>query len=170
MKRGGFTMMEMVVVVLILGVIAAAVTLRVQGPLTSAKTADVVGAVVDFDRTTRSAARSQNRPLCMVLTVSEGKLARTDETGTTPAGGTLQLPEGFRLTRARVRQEDCPAGQATIRYSRQGLTPSYAVRVEGPAGGQWLVVAGATGDVVQVNNEEDVRNILASAFSGNDAR
>lgn len=170
MKPRGFTLIELSVVILIVGIAAAAVTLKVQRPLQFARLGDAVGALVDFDQTTRSAARGQDRPLRMMMNVSSGTVRRLGETGQTPGGSTLGLSSPVRLARVLVRQQDCRDGEIAIMCSRKGLTPTYAVLLESGSRRQWVVFVGLSGQVVQVDSENEARDILAAASLGRDAR
>jgi prepilin-type N-terminal cleavage/methylation domain-containing protein len=168
-KHGAFTLIEMALVILILAIAAAAVGLRVQSTLRGARTGDVLGAVGSFDKNLRAAARNLDRPLRLVVNLSEGTLAQADEDGRVIPGPGLSLPPEIRFARLLVRQQDCSSGEVTIRCSPQGFTPTYALLLAVPGRTQWLVVAGLTGEVIQAANDKEAQDIVAPA-GGNNAR
>ena len=168
MKRGGFTLVELMLVLLILAIAAAAVTVRAQGSLRGARMNEVLSAFRDFDRTTRAAARNQDRPFRLVVSLSGGTIARADGEGRLIRGQVMSLPSDIRFDRLLVRRQDCRDGDVTISCSRKGFTPTYAVLLKSSGRSQWLVVAGLTGDMLLVADEKQARNIL-EAGGGNDA-
>ncbi len=167
--RSAFSLIELTVVLLILAISAAAVTLRIQRPLGTARMRDLTDAIGHFDRLTRVSAQEQDRPLRIVADLSEGTLRRTDDRGRSLETRPLRVPKGFEIRRALVRGRETERGEVIIPCSRRGLTPSYALLVVGGGRQQWVVVAGLTGELVEVGSEKQVREILAMAGAGRDA-
>ncbi len=163
MRRRGFTLIELTMVLLILAVIAAGATLRVQAPLTTARAGEAVDRIRQFDRLTRAAAYRQDRPLSLIVDLSAGKLERTDEAGRSVDGGPLQLGGRCKIARVLVRGRQRSAGRVTVPCSRRGLTPSYALAVDIDGRRQWLLFAGLTGEMIQVADETQAQEILAAA-------
>ena len=161
--RNGFTLVEVMAVVLIIAVAAAAVTLRVQRPLRNAQMADVIGAIGQFDFTTRSAAQSQDRPLRMVMDLGGGSVSLTDADGKALTDAAVRMPEGFALARVLVRAQSATGGSMTIPCSAAGYTPTYAVNITGGGASRWLVVAGLTGQVLEVENEAKASQLVQAA-------
>ena len=163
MKPRAFTLVELTVVLVIIAIAAAAVTLRTQGPLRQARMRDVVGAIAHAERTTRSAASEQDRAFQLVVDLSDGRVSRSRAQGR-PAGTALvQLPQGFRVGAVLMRRRDVSGGSVSIPVSRRGLTPTYAVLIDGGQQRQWLVFAGLTGEMVEVDREEDARRAVRTA-------
>ncbi len=169
MKRAAFTLIELSIVILLLAVAAAAVTLRAQGPMRAAQASDAVGALADYDRTTRFAARQQDRPLQLALKVGEGKAWRKDAAGHDLPMPPLKLGPHATVGCVLVGAQAYRAGEVVIPCSRRGCTPSYAIELVGGPTPQWFVVAGLTGQTVKVNDEKEAQTIVA-ATGGNNAR
>ena len=166
----GFSLVELIAVLLIISIVAGAVMLRVQGPLHSTQMRDVIDQVRNFDLPTRSYALEQDRPVHLVVDLAAGELSRTDTQGTQLLGEPLKLPLGCRIARLLVRGEDVSTGSIAIGFSRLGLSPSYAVLLEGPGNRrQWILVAGLSGEIVEIDDEQEVQNILDAAGQGVDA-
>lgn len=168
MSGRGFTLIELTVVLLILAILAAAVTLRAQGPMSAARVDDAAGAVAAYDAATRSAAQSQDRPLTLVIDLSEGRLSREDAHGRRVDSMPLDLPSSVRLS-LWLDGRRIEGGQASIRVSSHGQTPSYAVRIASSGRETWRVFAGLTGGTLAVEDESQVQDILAVG-AGRDAR
>lgn len=168
MKRGAFTLIELTVVILILGIAAAAASLKMHSPVRAAQAADTIGAIVDYDRTTRTAARQQDRPLHLVVDLSGGVLSRTDQQGRPVATASMNLGEGIRIKRLLVGEHDKTDGVVSLCCSRAGAMPTYAILVEAAgARTQWLVIVGLSGQLVQVDSEREAQDIVAAADRSN---
>jgi len=161
--------MELTLVLLVAAIAAAAVALRVQTPLRHARLGDATGAIGQFDRMTRRAAREQDRPLRMVVGLSARRLSRTDEHGRVTASA-MALPTGVSIERLLVRGQAVTETEVAISCSRRGLMPTYAMLVSSGGERRWIVVAGLTGETVEVESEQEVREIIEAAAAGHDAR
>ena len=167
--RSAFSLIELTVVLLILAIASAAVTLKIQRPLRTARIRDLTDAISHFDRLTRVAAKEQERSLVIVVDMSKGELHRTDDRARPLESIPLRVPEGLTIERVLIRSEEMVRGKAFIPVSRRGLTPSYALLVVGGGQKQWVLIAGLTGEPAEVRNEKQVREILAAVGVGRDA-
>ncbi|MCY2927478.1 MAG: hypothetical protein NT031_18980 [Planctomycetota bacterium] len=147
-------------VLLILAIAAAALTLNFRPLVAQAQMSEVIADLGEFDRLTRTQATGHDRSMRLVVDVSGGSLRRLEAEGEDAAGRAMVLPPDYKLTRALVGRVDVAMGEVAIPCSGRGLTPTYALQLEGPGGRkQWLVFAGLTGQMIRVDNEEQVRNI-----------
>ena len=157
----GFTLVELIAVMVIMSLLAGVVLIKAQTPLNSARMRDVVDQIVGFDRLTRSFAVEQNKPVHLVMDLAGGELRRTDPDETEVYGEPFVLPRGCRLARLLLGGEEIEIGSTAISFSRAGMSASYGLLVEGPGGRQqWLVVPGLTGLAVEVEDEHEARDIL----------
>ena len=166
----GFTLVELLAVLVIASIIAAAVVLRLAGPMRSAQMRGVLGEIAAFDRLTRTEAVENDRAMTLVIDLDAGAFRRRgpggDERGVAP----LSLPSGFRIARAWLPDRELSVGRAAVTCSRLGLTPSYAVLIEGP-GREYrcVLVCGLTGEVVEVKDEKEIREVLGETARRHDA-
>lgn len=161
MKSKGFSLIELAVVLLIVAVVAAAVTLRTEGPLRRAQMRDITGQIAEFDRLTRVYARQHDQPLRIAVDLATGRISRSDERGS-QLGTSCKLPPGCKIARLIAPSEDITIGSMAISCSRGGFTPSYAMLIENRGGQQqWLLWAGLTGELVRIDDEEEVKEIFA---------
>lgn len=147
-------------VLLVLAVSAAAVTLNLRPLVYESQMSEVIADLGEFDRLTRTQAARGNRTMRLVVDVSRGRLRRLNAESLEEAGRAMALPGDYRFSRAMVGRVDVAIGEVAIPCSGRGLTPTYALELEGPGGRrQWMVFAGLTGQLIQVENEDQVRDI-----------
>jgi len=170
--RKGFSLVEITVVLVILGLAAGTVALNYRGPLRDLGLRDLAHQVVSFDRLTRVQAREQDRSLRLVFDLGANEVRRVETDGLTERGERLVPSGDYRLEKVRVGQVESTTGCTVVPCGRLGLTPSYAVSLRGPGGQQrWLVVSGLTGLVEELDDGKELAEIFASPpEAGNDAR
>ena len=156
---------------LVIGVAAGAVVLRMNDPMRRARMGDAIGQVTHYDALARVYARAHDRPLRLVVDLAAGRVERTDRRGERDDSQTLAMPDGYRIARLIVGERDVNYGSVSIACNRHGMTPSYAMLLTGPAESRrWVLTAGLTGAHVELESDEEVRNILAAIGGGSDAR
>ncbi len=171
MKHRAFSLVEVALVLLILAILAAAVTLEVRAPLARIGMRAVLDEIAAFDRLTRVFAREHDRPVRLVVALAAGRIRRTDEGGRDPLGEALKLPSGYRIAGLRLAGRRINSGSVAVSCSARGLTPTYAVRVDGPGGRrQWILVAGLSGQITELDNETEVEDILLALEARRHAR
>ena len=171
MKARGFTLIELALVVLIAAIAAAAVTLRLEGPLRGAQMRDVTEAIVAFDRLTRTHAREHDRPVHLTVDLVRGRLRRTDADGRRELGAPMTLPPDYRIARLWIRGRTVAETRATIPCGRLGLTPTYALALDGPGRRrQTLVFAGLSGELFRVDDERELEAIFQAASARRHSR
>jgi prepilin-type N-terminal cleavage/methylation domain-containing protein len=158
--RRGFSLIEVAVVILILGIMAGVVTLRLAGPLGKANLDTILAEAGSMDHLTRTAARQQGRPVQLVIDLAEQSL-RTKGTDGADLGPAYLLPSGYRLAKLYLGNHTSYSGQTAILCSRLGQTATYGLQLEAPSGQRrWLLVAGLTGQTVECENEADLQGIM----------
>ena len=164
-SRAAFTLVEMTVVVVLLGLTTAAVVVSFARPIERARAQDALDRVRSLDEAARVQAKRSGRAVQIVFDLSHGTLGRRDATGESVFEASL--PDEFEIDRFRsAAGDDVSSGEAVAACSPLGLTRSYAVRLVGPADVQrWVLFAGLTGEMVVVRDEAMVNSIL-----GDDAR
>ena len=167
MRRPGFSLIELTMVLVIVAIVSAAVVLNVREPLRRTGMQACLDEIATFDRLTRTLAREHDRPLRLVVDLSEGRLRRTDEAGREEQGEALRLPSGHRIAELRLAGQTIDSGAATVSCSARGLTPTYAVRVEGPGGWRrWVLVAGLSGQTWEPDDGKPLADILEALGAG----
>ncbi len=166
----GFSLIEMMATLLVIAMIAAGITLHAEGPMQSAKMKDALQQIGQFDHMTRMYARQQDKTIWLVVDIQKSILRRIGKDSTETLGDILTLPDGFRITRMLMPESNLDGGSTSIRCSRQGFMQSYAVLLSGPnEREQWILFTGLGGELIKVNNEQELRKIMDVAKTRNDA-
>lgn len=167
-RKSGFTLMELTIVLAIMAVAAAAVALKFRVPLAQARAKNLVEQIAAFDQLTRTAAREQDKPLRMLFDANVGRISRTDEDGQAVGSG-LELPQRCRLERLLL-PDTASGANAVVTCSRRGLTPSYGLVLrKDNVQAQCLLVAGLSGQMTEMASEKELQDNLA-ILQGDDAR
>jgi hypothetical protein len=154
-------------VLLIMAIAAGVVLLRTEGPMNQARMRDVVDQMIAFDGLSRARAIQQDGPVHATIDLNAGQVRWAHLDNGTSFAPAVRLPEGYAITAVQIRGAATRGNTADIYYSRLGLSPSYALRLDGPNGRrQWLLVTGLTGQVLEIANEQEVRDILAATSAG----
>ncbi len=161
MTRKAFSLIELTVVLLIVGIAASAVALRVAAPMKAANMDDACRRARQFDELTRSYCRGQGRPVVMEFT-ADGKRIRRLNTAGESVGGECELGDDLTITAVLLAgTESYPAGNVRVACSSLGFAPTYAMLIEGPGRQRrWLIFAGLTGEVTETTDDAQVRGIL----------
>lgn len=171
--RRGFTLIELMVVVVIIGLIAGAVVVRTTGITRQARLEWSVGQLIQLDGGLRGFARSRGEKTRLEIELGTNRIKRSYNTGST--GGTpLTLGENVVVRRFVLPTREASSGTGIIEYSSDGITPTYALEVEStgdPKQTVWLVFVGTTGQVERRQEEREViRLVRTFGKSGDDAR
>ncbi len=189
-----FTLIEVMAVVALIGLLAAATAWSLAGQAQQATYDDVIDRLSHADHTARvSAQRLGPSSLCFDL---DGQRVRVhspqSRDGKPEAGHTMQLPPGFRIEQvAWVDTTTRPSrlaglwstvtetnGLIELPVSSEGLSRTYAVQLVGPkivednakGSGEteqttWLLVSGLTGQVTIEDEEKAIHNLLRRTAS-----
>lgn len=152
--RTGFSLIELVAVLTLMGLIVAALSLNWLTPLRKAQLMESVRKVQSLDHQSRRHAQTRLFKLRMVFDLDQGTLTyvrRSDHRVDTPM--VYQLPVGHR-----VRKIVTPTGaitEGTFEYwiSRYGMSPSLAVQISDGQRKKWICIAGGTGQSEIYENE-----------------
>jgi prepilin-type N-terminal cleavage/methylation domain-containing protein len=167
MRDRGFTLIEIMLAVLIVGLLASAAALSFRQPIRAARAQDAVELIRSFDAGAREVARRFAKPLVLTFDLREGRLERheNDDRATYSA----RLPQGVRIGQLRTAARRVADERIDIPCSAAGLTRTYAVRLVGPGVDRWLLVSGFSGDVHTIQDEAQLDAIFAATATQADA-
>ena len=169
----GFTLVEVMAVVVVMALLAGAAVLSFVGPLRRATAREAVDRVASFDESCRRYAKRFDRDGEMVFSLADGTMAlrpagiaRNGGGGGRGGGGPqpARLPPGVRFNRFRVAGEharNAGFGEVSVPCSSLGAGVTYAVELAGPGIDRWLVIAGLGGGATEVSDEREVDRIFA---------
>ena len=182
-----FTLIEVMAVVVILGLLAAATVFSLADEVQSAGRSDVIERLAHEDQLARLAARRTGAACVLEFDFDRQRLWRVDNLTNEPRPThAWKLPDSCRIAQV-LRSGDAstepaspaPAsaenGAAEVTFGYGGYAETYALRLDcktaPPSGGRpdeqtvWLVFAGLTGQEMLLQNEDDVRKLLAALAS-----
>jgi type II secretory pathway pseudopilin PulG len=165
------TLLELLVVVTLLGFVAATVTVRLSGRLNQAALSQAVSQWEFTDAQLRLRARRKGRPVTLHLEVGSNRVECAFDPDDDSARTVRTLGRGVQLTKFRSATREVTYGRMDIEYTDRGSTETYVVELEGRQGKRWILVAGITGQTTELFNEREVEELLgrllpASFYAG----
>jgi len=151
----------MIVVIVLIGVLTAAVVMSFARPVDTLRARDAVEMVRSLDESARAQARRSGEAAQIVIDLSARALARRNGAGRVVFEAAL--PNGFEIDRFRNGSDDLSSGESVVACSALGLTRTYAVHLRGPGLDQWLMFAGLSGETSVVSDEATLDSIFVSA-------
>ena len=148
------------VAVIILGVLAAAVTWSFRAPLRRARMAEAIEQVKYLDASSRAFARRFGRNVEIVYDVSEGTMERR-EGQSAEASFRTAIASPFRIEAVRTRGRTEEYGESKIAVSPLGISQTYAVKLAGPEAQRWVVVTGLGWEILTLADDAQVDAIFA---------
>lgn len=162
-SSSAFTLLETLAALLILGLLASAITLSFRAPLNRAKGTQAIEQVRFADTAARAHARKFARPAELTIDFDDNTLSRHDPATGDPISQT-QIPAPWRIAELRTAHNSHDTARHTIRFSSSGLTQSYAIKLSGPRDqSRWVLFAGLSPDSTIDLDDEQIQSILAAA-------
>jgi type II secretory pathway pseudopilin PulG len=169
-RRWAFTLIELAVVVLLLGLCAAATVWRLRVPYQAARARhDIQRLAMLDDQLRRHASRSGSTKVLVVDLESNTIRISTDVAQRNPVVRLSLSPE-FRIAGVWRDGKWLYRGQVTVDYSVHGCSPTWAVHLIGPKTEETrLLFLGLTGQCHELEHERDLHALLqATRFARND--
>ncbi len=160
MVRRGFSLVEMLIVLLILAVVAGAVVLRIGPKPGRAALADITDRVLFFDHNSRVLTRQRGEPINMVFNLAVCSARCEDKNGKRLVENSMELPARCSIAKLMTAGRQFTSSSVSIHCSPLGLSPSYAVLLEAGDWRQWVLISGLTGQPTKVQDEKQVKAIL----------
>lgn len=177
MRCRAFTLIEVMAVVVLMGLLAAATVWSIAGAARRYSRADVAGLIAHADRTARLTAQRLGRAWTLSINLDAQRMwTSPKESGQRDERShELQLPASFRIARLFVASQGdqrtgsdngagwMSAGVAQIACSSAGRSVSYVVELQARDAQErsWLVFAGLTGQMTVIDDEDEMDNLLA---------
>ncbi len=165
-STSGFTLIETICIVLLMGLLAGAAMLSFARPLRAARANDVVQQLIAFDAGARQLAKRSGRDVEIIIDLFEQQLTRREASDDAATSARLALPAALRIEQVRSTDAKTSDERVVIRCSPMGISRSYAVRLVGPGIDRWLFVAGLSGQVTFVNDESQIKTMFQSIAPG----
>lgn len=155
-NQSGFTLIEMMLAVMLMALLAGAVAMGFSQPLKSSRTVDAIEVVRSFDNMARQSAVASGSNARLVFDVAQNSLMLRDGAELTQLRSRISLPQGCRIDAVRIDEHLVSSSEAILDISPHGWSKTYAVHLLCPGSDRWLVFAGMTGQMTQVQNESEI--------------
>ena len=118
--KAGFTLLELLVVLVIMALLTALVAVRLQGPYQSARLEDALQRVAFVDSQTRAHAREFSTSCQIVFQLDRGRLYSQGPGNDSARHCEFSLPGSLRIERVLTSQMELGSGTACIDISARG--------------------------------------------------
>ena len=170
-RRLGFTLFELLVVVVVLSAVAAAVALSMQGPLAMARMEHAAEELVLLDSQLRSHARRSGQGATVLVSPGSSTVLVTWQSeGDARGDREVFLGRGLIVRQVLVPASASRVSGTEIIYSADGQTPTYALQVtDGRGNERWLAFAGITGQQLEASSQQELEQIFDALVQRSDA-
>ena len=160
-RRGGLTLIELMVVIAILGLITATVTTRLGDMFGPAAMQQSISQWEFSDQQLRARARHVGEPVSIQLGVGTNRLECAFDPQPNMPRTVRTLGRGVRITKYISATQEVTTGPLTITYDDRGSCETFAIEFTGRREKhRWMFVAGLTGQITEVANEAAARDLL----------
>lgn len=177
-----FTLVEVMAVVVLLGLLAAATAWSLADESHRSAQEDVIAQIAYADYKLRTSALRLGKPVLLEFDLDHQQVRQYAEAegGHDTMRPSVKFPKDTRLEAVAVagRSRDgggrryetgvqwVDYGTIEMPCSTIGRTPTYVLRIELTRTTTWLVVSGMTGQVVRMDDEDEVDKLLATLATG----
>ena len=159
MTRHGFSLIELVVVIVLMAMIAAAASLSLRGYVQRQRVVRAVETIGRFDAALRSEARRTRSTVTGTIEPSGGRLMFQSEAETR----VFKLPADVRLNRVRIGPITSSTSPRRLAVDDLGRSPSYAIEVVAGTASRWVFFSGASGQGVNGLDRDEVTALLGTS-------
>jgi prepilin-type N-terminal cleavage/methylation domain-containing protein len=161
LRRHGFTLVETLAAVVILGLLVGLAAWSFAGPLRRARLEQAVEQIRFVDASTRQLGRDTGGSFRISIDAERAAVGRVDSSN---RRAEHSLPAGVRIERVRTA-----SGDHGVDVSRLGLSESYAVLLVGAQWRRWVFVSGLSGEVRVIPDDGSIEQILSQTTARRDA-
>ena len=162
-RQQGFTLIELVVVMILIALLSGIVVYSIRGHIESASVARAVDHLESLDRRLRAEARKTQSPVSLSVH-RNGKSVHASSSANLESAGIqrdTKLPKLVELNSLRIGSGSRSNAGGTIEFNRRGQSPSYAFEVKSNSGSSaWLVTLGLSGQHIRCKTEAEVDALL----------
>lgn len=156
--RGGWTFLELLLVLLLLGLVAALVMLSVRGRLNLVLDRQFDSELAWADSLLRDAARSSQKTCVLKIDLEQRRVFKEDQAGGQSGWREVSPRCPIRVVRIAGATIDSNH-QAEIVYRADGSSPTWAYQRQD---GSWCLWAGGTGQRIERVSSDSLEKVFAS--------
>jgi prepilin-type N-terminal cleavage/methylation domain-containing protein len=165
MASRGFTIIELMAVLLLMALLAGAVVYTFGPELRSARLADSVSQLAELDAMARRQAATSGRGISIVIKPDAGRAFARDSSGR--LSQSVRLHPRVRVDRILTSSGRDTRGDVEVPVTAQGRSGSYALHLSAPRQTpRWLVIGGLGGDITESSDDEQVLRIFSGRGDG----
>lgn len=186
MRNEAFTLIEVMVVVVLMGLIAVATVWSLAGHSRDASREEVIGRIAHADRLVRMGARRLGEPCVLRIDLDRQEMSRvvSDQGHERRASPTMKVSGAHRIDRvvtpkiavsvaaqqsgAETASAAVASGVVDIPIATGGWSASYALQLTAKDGDEkdWMLFAGLTGQMTRIKSEDEMDKVFAYLASG----
>lgn len=156
----GFTLLEILIVLALMALVTATVTLRLGGRFQQVSLEQSVSLWESADTQLRARARRTGRPVALHLEVGSGVIECAFDPEDESARTIRELGRGVRVGKYLSATREVSFGPVTVAYSARGTSETFAVELVGGDDRRWILVAGITGQMNEIADEQTAKKLL----------
>lgn len=160
-RKDGFSLMEMMAVILLIGLLTGAVAWSLNDTHRRAKLNDFIDRLRHMDQTARLYARRFAKPVTLRYDLNEQAVVKIIDPDNSTMRQTYRWPDHFELTMVILRNGETSTGEHVIAYTANGHSPTYVLQWEGSEQQRlWILVTGPTGQWIVIDEELEITDIV----------
>jgi len=177
-SSGAFTLIEMAVCLVILGIIASVTILSLNGRRSLSRADEAVSRLVSFEKRARQSTQRHAHRCQLVFEVGGNKVNRINTISKNHEVRSLILPGQWKINHLYIREMDVLKTSSKTQYSKlhsghvainvgiDGRSLDYAIEIANSHdSSQWIYFAGFTGEPINLDDEEQVRALFKATTS-----
>lgn len=159
----GFTLYELVAVMVLMAIIAGTVAISVRGHVSNAQLETFLDRLETFDARARADARRLSQSVALAFDSNDQRVSQINaDVAYASTGRSFAVPHGVDIAQCKTANQASDRGMLQIAVSPFGQTDTYALRLDASGGRSvWLVVLGASGQCLRFDKENDVEEIFS---------
>ena len=162
MDRSGFSLIELMVVLLLISIVTASVSIRWADIYQRAKFRPEVEKVIEADFKARRHAANRHRACKLVFDFDAQKVSSSRWVEGRETFVSQSLKQGTRITGIRTIQNSTTTGVETLPVSNNGATATYALELSQNGQQKWILFAGRTGQTKLLDEAKPIDAIFNS--------
>ena len=160
--RPAFTAIEIIAVLFLASLMATLTVVSLSSLRHGSELEEGVDHIEWCIELARHSAIRRHAPARLIFNIQEGTIAVQEDVRASEDEQTrilYRFPKGCVMSRCVVRGGDEAIERMSILISADGLSPSYAAQISGFGQKRWIFVAGLSGHMMKVSNEQDYNDL-----------
>lgn len=158
--RNAFTLIELVVAIVIMAILSTIAAMSLRGTMGKYDLTRAAETIERFDANARRQARVTDESV--ELSIDRNKKRLMVNVGGIDRDATYKLPGRVTISNIRLHRRFVAGNNFAIEVSENGQSPTYAVELTRGEMKRWLIIIGASGQVIPTESEDEVDALFSS--------